>query len=158
MFAISSYDFFKTLHILGVVVLLGNVTITAFWKVLSDRTGDPRLIAHAQHGVTVSDWIFTVGGILLLVVGGYGATWVGNMPLFSTDWLVQGQALLVVSGLMWLFVIVPLQVRQGRAAKLFAGGGEIPRSYHRDSRLWLVWGIVATVPLVAAVFVMVTKA
>ena len=54
------YAIFKTLYIIGVVVLLGNVTITAYWKVLADRTSDARLIAHAQHGVTVADWILTL--------------------------------------------------------------------------------------------------
>jgi uncharacterized membrane protein len=42
------YALFKTLHIIGVVILVGNVTITAFWKVFADRTGNAQLIAHAQ--------------------------------------------------------------------------------------------------------------
>ena len=75
------YAVFKSLHIIGVVVLLGNVTITAFWKVLADRTSDARLIAHAQHGVTVADWIFTLAGIVLVLVGGYGAAVVAGLSV-----------------------------------------------------------------------------
>jgi uncharacterized membrane protein len=48
------YAIFKTLHIIGVVVLLGNATITAYWKVFADRTRETKIIAHAQHGVTVA--------------------------------------------------------------------------------------------------------
>jgi len=33
----------------------------------------------------------------------------------------------------------------------------VSEAYRRDSRRWLFWGIVATLPLVAAVYVMVAK-
>ena len=46
------YSIFKFIHVLGVVVLLGNVTITAFWKVFADRTRNASLIAHAQYAVS----------------------------------------------------------------------------------------------------------
>ena len=62
----------KFLHILGVILLVGNVTITAFWKVLADRSDEPITVEHAQHLVTLTDWIFTIGGIVLILVGGYG--------------------------------------------------------------------------------------
>lgn len=151
------YDVFKFLHVVGVVVLVGNVTITAFWKAFSDMTRDPKIVAHAQRGVTVSDFIFTVIGIVLVMVGGYGAALVRDVPLFSSFWLVAGQILFAISGTMWLGVLIPLQIRQARAARLFADGSPIPESYWRDTKRWLVWGIIATVPLVAAIFVMVVK-
>ncbi|WP_022721216.1 DUF2269 family protein [Rhodopseudomonas sp. B29] len=151
------YDIFKFIHIVGVVVLVGNVTITAFWKAFSDLTRDPKIIAHAQRGVTVTDFIFTMLGIALIIIGGYGMALIKDLPLFSAFWLVAGQALFIVSGIMWLGVLVPLQIRQARMARGFAQGGDIPEQYRRDGRVWLVVGIIATVPLVAAVFVMVFK-
>ena len=151
------YDVFKMLHVLGVVVLVGNVTVTAFWKVFADRTGDPRLIAHAQHMVTVTDWVFTLGGIVLIYGGGFGAALVAGLDPFEPGWLLWGQLLFAVSGVIWLGVLVPAQVRQARQARAFAAGGAIPEAYRRDGRRWLVWGIVATVPLVAAIWVMVAK-
>jgi len=151
------YDVFKMLHVLGVVVLVGNVTVTAFWKVFADRTGNPRLIAHAQHMVTVTDWVFTLGGIVLIYGGGFGAALVAGLDPFEPGWLLWGQLLFAVSGVIWLGVLVPAQVRQARQARAFAAGGAIPEAYRRDGRRWLVWGIVATVPLVAAIWVMVAK-
>jgi uncharacterized membrane protein len=153
----SPYNILKFLHILGVVILVGNVTITAYWKVLADLTKDARIIAHAQRGVAIADWIFTLLGIVLIMSGGYGAALVNDLPLFGSFWLVAGQILFGVSGLIWLGVLVPLQIRQGRAAREFADGGSAPAEYRRDSRIWLIWGIIATVPLVAAVYVMVVK-
>jgi uncharacterized membrane protein len=32
-------------HLFGVVIFLGNIIVTAFWKVMADRTRDPRNIA-----------------------------------------------------------------------------------------------------------------
>ncbi|ABE37382.1 conserved hypothetical protein [Rhodopseudomonas palustris BisB5] len=153
----TMYDVFKFLHVVGVVVLVGNVTITAFWKAFSDLTRDPKIVAHAQRGVTVSDLIFTLLGIVLVMVGGYGAAIVKDVPLFSSFWLVAGQILFAISGMMWLGILVPLQIRQARLARSFADGSDIPERYWRDTRTWLIWGIIATVPLVAAIFVMVVK-
>jgi uncharacterized membrane protein len=151
------YATLKALHVLGVVVLVGNVTVTAFWKVFADRTRDPRLIAHAQHMVTVTDWVFTLGGILLIYGSGFAAAWVGGMDPFAPGWLLWGQVLFAVSGVIWLGILVPAQIRQARLARGFAAGGPIPAAYLRDGRRWLFWGIVATVPLVGAIWVMVTK-
>jgi uncharacterized membrane protein len=152
-----AYNLFKFIHVLGIVILVGNVTITAYWKVLADLSKDARIIAHAQRGVNFADWIFTLSGIVLIIVGGYGAALIKQLPLFSSFWLVAGQILFGISGVIWLGVLVPLQIRQGRAARQFSGGGEVPAAYWRDAKRWLVWGIIATVPLVAAVYVMVEK-
>jgi uncharacterized membrane protein len=107
--------------------------------------------------VTVADWIFTLAGIILILVGGYGAVVVAGMPLAGTGWLVIGQLLFAASGLIWLGVLIPIQIRQARAARLMAPDSTVPSQYRRDSRSWLIWGVVATVPLVAAVYVMVAK-
>lgn len=151
------YDVLKALHIIGVVVLIGNVTVTAFWKVFADRTQDPRLIAHAQRMVTVTDWVFTLGGIALVYGGGFAAAWVAGMDPFAPGWLLWGQVLFAISGVIWLGILVPAQIRQARLARDFAQGGPIPDAYRRDGRRWLVWGIVATLPLAAAIWVMVAK-
>ncbi len=151
------YEALKFLHLLGVVLLLGNVTITAFWKVFADRTKDARLVAHAQHGVTVSDWLFTVSGIVLLIGGGYGMALITGLDLFGSAWLVWGQILLVASGLIWLIVLVPTQIRQARQVRDFDLDQPIPERYRRDSRKWIVWGVIATMPLVVAIAVMIVK-
>jgi uncharacterized membrane protein len=151
------YDVLKMLHLLGVVVLIGNVTVTSFWKVFADRSGDPRIIAHAQYLVTVTDWFFTLSGIVLIVGGGFGAAYVAGMPPFAVGWLADSEALFLVSGMIWLFMLVPIQIRQARQTRAFAEGGPIPDAYWRNSRRWLIWGIVATVPLISALYLMVAK-
>lgn len=151
------YEVLKFLHVLGVIILVGNVTITAFWKVFADMSRVPSVIAHAQDGVIFADWIFTLTGIVLILVGGFGAAYVAGMPMFGLSWLVVGEILFAVSGLIWIGILIPLQIRQARAARAFRDGGQIPDGYWRDARAWLVWGVIATVPLVAAIYVMIVK-
>jgi uncharacterized membrane protein len=152
-----SYDVFRLLHVLGVVLLVGNVTVTSIWKLYADGTGDPRVIAFAQRLVTITDWFFTFWGILLLIVGGYGAAWVAGLDPLRDDWLVWSEVMFGLAGAIWLFLLVPIQIRQARMARGFAEGGAIPDAYRRLSRLWILWGSVATVPLVAATWIMLRK-
>src|SRR5215471_21398342 len=111
-----SYDAFKVVHLFGVVLFLGNIIVTGAWKVMADRTGDPRIIAYAQRLVTLTDWIFTAGGVALLLVGAYGMAAVAGLDLRGTTWLVWGQALLIASGVIWIALLIPTQIAQARQA------------------------------------------
>ena len=92
------YEFFKALHIFGLILMAGNVTVTAFWKVFADRTSKTQIIGFAQWLVTVTDFTFTLTGGFLMVIGGYGAALVGGLSLFETPWLVLGQLMLLRLG------------------------------------------------------------
>ena len=151
------FDVLKTVHLVGVVLLVGNVTITAFWKVFANRTGHPAVIAFGQRLVTITDFVFTAGGIALVYLGGVGAALARGLHPFAPGWPLWGQILFLSSGAIWAAILVPAQIRMARAARAFADGGPIPESYWRDNRRWLAWGVVACVPLFAAIPVMVFK-
>jgi hypothetical protein len=42
----DNYLLLKSLHVLGVVIFLGNIIVTAVWKALADRTGSPAIVAY----------------------------------------------------------------------------------------------------------------
>lgn len=151
-----SYLAYKFLHLLGTIMLVGNVTVTSVWKVFADRSRSPLVIRYAQRLVTYTDWSLTGGGILLIVIGGYGMVWSAGMAL-TAPWLLWGQMLFVASGLIWLFILVPIQIRQARITEKLSDSSPIPDIYWQLGRRWLVWGIAATVPLIAAVYVMIAK-
>ena len=54
-----SLETLKLLHLLGVILFLGNILVTAWWKIAADRTRNPAVIAHAQRQVIVTDGLFT---------------------------------------------------------------------------------------------------
>jgi uncharacterized membrane protein len=45
------------LHVLGVILMVGSVIITANWKGMADRSRDPHIIAHAQRSVNIGNWL-----------------------------------------------------------------------------------------------------
>lgn len=151
-----SYDAFKGVHLLGVTVFLGNIIVTGLWKALADRTKEPRVIAYAQRLVTLTDWVFTAGGVVLILIGAYGMIFTAGLDLRQT-WLLWGQGLFIASGVIWLVILIPTQMAQARQAHAFARGGSIPESYWRHSRRWYLWGTLATVIPLCNLYVMVFK-
>ena len=151
-----SYDAFKVVHLAGVVIFLGNIIVTGIWKVMADRTGDPRVIAYAQRLVTITDWIFTAGGVVLILIGAYGMVLTAGLDP-TQSWLALGQSLFVASGVIWVAILIPTQIIQARQAREFEKGGAIPESYWRHSRRWMIWGTIATILPLANLYVMVFK-
>ena len=151
------YAIYKFIHVLGVIFLVGNVSVTSIWKVFADRTRNPAVVSFAQRLVTHTDWTLTGGGVALTMIGGYGMAWEAQLPLMQVPWLLWSQGLFLMSGLTWLLVLIPLQVVQSRQASVFDMAGSIPPSYYRLARWWITWGVLATVPLIAALYVMITK-
>lgn len=151
------YAVLKSLHILGVVLLVGNAIVTLVWKMAADRTGNASVIAFVQQSVTRTDWWLTVGGVIAVMLTGVGAAGVAGLDLLGVRWLLWGEGLLLLSGALWASILVPAQIRQARQARIFAKTGEIPDSYWRDVRRWNRWGLLATALLMGAIWVMVAK-
>ena len=152
------YAVFKLLHILGVVILVGNVTVTAVWKVFADRTRDSGVVRFAQTLVTYTDWTLTLGGATLVALGGYGMLMNAKIALGASRWLVIGQGMFVLSGLIWVAILIPIQRQQSKLVAAFgASGTQVSDVYWKLGRRWILWGVIGTIPLVIALGVMVMK-
>lgn len=77
------YFVMKTFHLVGVIFLLGNVSITFMWTLFADDTSQPIIVAFAQRMVNWNDWAFTVIGALLIVITGYGMAGSAGLDLVS---------------------------------------------------------------------------
>ena len=148
------YELYKFLHVLGAVLLVGNVTVTSVWKVFADRAGEPRIIAFAQRLVTGTDWAFTGGGAALVILGGYGMALGADVPLAGLGWMLWSQVAFVVSGALWAFVIVPIQLAQSRLTRACARDPAMPPAYRALARRWILWGVISTLPLLLALYMM----
>ena len=153
----DSYLIYKTLHLIGVIAFIGNIAVTGWWKTMADRTRDPKIIAFAQGEVTAADYVFTGGGIVLILIGGFGAAEAGNLSILGTPWIAWGLTLFILSGVVWVAALIPLQVMLGRMARDFAKGGEIPARFWELERRWYVFGAIATVLPLAALVIMTLK-
>ncbi len=151
-----SHDGWVGLHVLGVVLFLGNLIVTAVWKVLADRTRQVDVIAYAQRLVAVTDIAFTApGAILIAVSGGVLAGDVGGVT--GPGWLTTGVILFALSGVIWLTILVPTQIRQTRLARRFRHEATVPDQYWRLALLWYMFGSIATVLPLANVFIMTVR-
>lgn len=149
MTAPSPYAFLRFLHVLGAVLLLGNVIVSGLWAALAMRAASgvpPRAVA---RNVIVTDWWLTVPGGALLTKTGVTMAWMSGLPLWGTPFVRWGLGGLVTSTVLWLAVLVPLQVRWLRA--------DSPTEAQRVYRWWSVVGWTATVPLVVGLLAMTTR-
>jgi uncharacterized membrane protein len=84
-----------------------------------------------------------LGGVVLILIGAYGMVWTGGLNPLGPLWLIAGQSLFIASGIVWVAILFPTQIRQANAARAFAYGGNIPASYWRLGLRWIVWGTIA---------------
>lgn len=154
----TTYLLLKTVHILAVVLFLGNIITGVFWKLHADRTGDARIVAHTIQGIIGADRIFTGPSVMLLTLAGVAAALVGGIPMLSTDWVLGGIVLLVVAGFSFGTQVGPLQRRMLKVARADAPGAPMDWArYHALSKRWMIWGIIATAAPILAVILMVLK-
>ena len=152
------YFAMKTLHLLAVTIFLGNIITGLFWKAHADRSADPRIIAHTLDGIIRSDRLFTIPGVVLIILFGVGTAMIGKLPILGTGWIWQSIVLFSISGLAFMAQVAPLQRRLRQLALNAAGGGAWDSAaYRRLSRRWEAWGLLAVVTPLAAVVLMIVK-
>jgi len=145
------YLILKLVHLTGVVLFLGNITVGVFWKAYADRTRNAVLMASTMRGIVNADRIFTIPGAAILLAGGLATALVSKIPILSTGWLLWGLAAFILSGLAF----IPLGRTQRRLANI-AHTGNLDE-YDRLSKNWNAWGFVALALPVFAFVVMILK-
>jgi uncharacterized membrane protein len=150
------FPWLKLLHVVGVVLFLGNVVTGLFWHAHAARTRDPRLLAHAVDGLIRGDRLFTVPGVVLIVASGVTAAVAGGYPLLHTGWIAWSILLFTASGVVFVARVAPLQRRLLALASVGPGSFDW-EGYRRAARAWELWGAVATATPAAAMILMVVK-
>ena len=151
------YFVLKSLHILSVIVFLGNIITGMFWKMHGDRLGTAASRAQALDGVIHSDRWFTMPGVIFIIVTGVMLALKQGYPLLTTKWILWSIMLFGISGVVFQFFVARLQRRLRDIAREGIAGSFNAVEYGRLSSQWLAWGAVATLAPVGAVFLMVTK-
>lgn len=151
-----SLSLLKTLHLLGVVLFLGNIIVTAFWKIMADCTRDLAVIRFAVRATNWADLVFTFGGIVLLAVAG-GKMVALEGGLMQAGWLHWAYGLFIVTGLLWVGILIPVQRAQARLLYPLPREAQIPARYWRLSAIWAVAGSVATVLPLGILYLMTVK-
>jgi uncharacterized membrane protein len=147
----------KALHVLSVVLFLGNIITGVFWKLHADRTGELPARAQALDGIIMSDRWFTLPGVVLIIVTGVWLATLAHLPIVRTRWLFWALILFGLSGVAFQFFVAPLQRKLLVNVRAGLAGGWNESEYRTLSSAWKWWGLVATLSPVGALFLMVTK-
>ena len=151
------YLFLKSLHIISVMLFLGNIITGVFWKAHADRAADLRSRAMALDGIIRSDRWFTLPGVVAIIVTGVALATMAHLPIVRTRWLFWALILFGVSGIAFQFFVAPLQRKLLANVRAGLEGTWDAVQYARLSRAWQVAGTVATLTPLMALFLMVMK-
>jgi uncharacterized membrane protein len=152
------YDVLKLLHVLAVVAFLGNIATGLFWKHHADRTRDARIAAHTLDGIIRSDRLFTLPGVVVIVVSGFGAAGTAGYPVLGTPWILWPIVLFTASGVAYAARVAPLQASLRALARGDAAGAPLDwERYRALSVRWERWGLFALLTPLAALVLMVLK-
>jgi len=151
-----TYLIVKWLHILSSTVLFGTGLGSAYYMYFACRTRDPHIAATVIRRVMIADWTFTTPTVLIQPATGLWLMQLAGFPL-STPWIYWSIALYIVAGAAWL-PVVWMQIRMrdlAFAATQFKT--ELPASFWRMLRAWVVLGAVAFSAIVIIFYLMVAK-
>jgi uncharacterized membrane protein len=152
------YIALKILHVAAVVIFLGNLVTGILWKIHGDQTSDPIIIRHSVAGLIRADRWFTIPGVVLILIGGFGAALVGELPLLRTPWILAGIILFTISGFAYMGRVVPLQRQMLAVARSGVETGTFDWDRYRAlSRSWNVWGSIALLTPLLAMIGMIAK-
>jgi uncharacterized membrane protein len=147
----------KSIHVLAVMLFLGNIISGVFWKMHADRSGDLKVRAQVLAGILRSDRLFTLPAVGLIIVSGVLNALAAHMPILGTPWIAWGLGLFLLSGMVFSMRVGPLQKKLLASVEAGIAGHWDPHAYEALSRAWQFWGAVATGTPLIVVFLMVFK-
>lgn len=151
-----TYELLRFVHVIGAMVLLGTGAGIAFFMVMSNRSKDPRLIAHVAGIVVIADTVFTATAAVLQPVSGYLLARQAGWPVLE-GWVAWSLGLYIFVGAFWL-PVVWMQIRMRDLAIAARNAGTaLPPAYHQLYRWWFAFGFPAFAAVLAIIWLMLTK-
>jgi uncharacterized membrane protein len=147
----------KALHIVSVVVFLGNIITGFFWKAHADRMGELRGRVQALEGLIRADRVFTSPAVFFILATGVALALTMGLPIFGTPWILWGLILFGIAGAVFGVFVGPLQKKLLANTRAGLAGEWNEAEYHALSKAWGRWGAVATVAPLGALLLMVFK-
>lgn len=142
------HDLYKSFHVFGAVIFLGNIIITGIWMFLAEKSKNVEVIKFAVKAVNWADVFFTAPGVALVTFSGLVQA-PHHGGLMTQSWITAGLALFSISGIVWLFLLIPYQ---NRLILLSEKRPTLPNQFFVTLHRWYFWGIIATVlPLLTLV-------
>ncbi len=150
----------RVLHVLAVVVLLGNLLMAPFWRKRLAMLGGPQARAAANRSVRLADLIFTLPGwvvvlatgIMLIMARGWHSPhgWLDLSLVLFLGWLV-----------LWHVLVLRTRKAMILQADEVAANPQIPAErvmeLEEHERQWQRWSYLSAALVVLILILMVTQ-
>ena len=151
-----NYSYLKLIHLIAVMIFLGNIVTGLFWMHIAVKTKDLKIISFVMKGIIKADRYFTLPGVVIITAGGFLAAIYGNFPILRTGWIFWSVIMFSISGLAFAFKVAPLQKKiynltLNKDSSIDFNWENFKKVYFE----WDIWGLVALLTPLAA-FVMMT--
>jgi len=148
------YWLMKIVHVLAVVVLLGNLLMAPFWRKRLAAVGGAQARATANRSVRVADLLFTLPGwvvvlatgIILIIYRGMHGGWLHLSLLLFLGWLV-----------LWHVLVLRARKAMITQADEAAAGGPASAELAQYERQWQQWSYLSALLAVLILILMVTQ-
>jgi len=151
-----NYELLLLVHIASVILLLGVGGGSAFYKFMSDRSGDLEVIVHTNKMVVLADWLFTTPSVILQPLTGFMLIHVMDIP-WKMPWLFFSIILYVFSIILWL-IAVHLQIRmKNLAIETQQQKGILDSEYSRLVKYWIWLGAFSSFAMGTIFYLMIVK-
>jgi len=152
----NSYLFFKWIHVISSVLLVGTGFGSAHAMFLANRSGSVAAQAVVSRIVVRADWWFTAPAAIAQPVTGLWLAQQSGWPI-ATPWIAWSWVLYLLAGACWL-PVVWLQLRMAQMAQqALQRGSTLAPSYARYSRRWEYLGYPAFAAMGVVYYLMVVK-
>ena len=144
----------KFLHMFGVILFLGNIIISALWR-LSAEQDKGFSLKRALSLLVLTDWVFTLPGVILIGVTGHMlAPKFGGIA--ANPWIYHSYAMLTVSAVIWLAGLLPIQIKQRKLLEADEKANESPK-FKKLTLIWTILACLATLLPLIALYMMVSR-
>ena len=146
----------RVVHVLAVVVLLGNLLMAPFWRKRLAALGGAPARAAANRSVRVADLIFTLPGWVVVLATGIVMIITRGWPR-PHGWL--DLSLLLFLGWLVLWHVLVLRARKAMVVQAdeAAGGGQASAELAQHERQWQRWSYLSAALVVLILILMVTQ-
>ena len=152
------YLWLKLIHILAVVMFIGNIVTGVFWHKHAERTRNPGCSHTPWKASSAATDCSPIPGVVVILASGIFAAVKGGFPILGTGWILWTLVMFAISGLVFMIRLGPLQRKMQVHAQAGASSGSFDYdAYHRMARQWDFWGAVATLAPLIGLGLMVLK-
>jgi uncharacterized membrane protein len=153
---IEYYLEIKYLHIIAVILFAANTIITPWWRCKAIESNSINAVRFVSDYMGKSDTLFySIAGTLVFVTG---SLILHSTPeLISTLWVHLGVAYWILTYIVWVGILRPIQKKQRKLLRGINTVEEIPEEYWKLNKTWRWAGWAGFIIPLLATHAMVMK-